>query len=347
MTRLVDLDYDLPRERIAQRPAARRDAARLLHLDRASGRIAHRVFRDLPGLLAPGDVLVLNDSRVVPARLALRKPTGGGVEALVLEPLGDGSWEALLSPSGRVREGMTLTLAGAPALLVERRAGAGRWVIRGAAGGDPGEILRSAGEVPLPPYIRRAGTAAERRHDRERYQTVYAASPGSVAAPTAGLHFTPAGLAALRARGIELVRTTLHVGPGTFRPVTAERLADHRMDPERFEVSAAALAALCAARHAGRRLVAAGTTAVRVLETLGAAGLEGTDPVSGETSLFITPGWRFEVVGAMLTNFHQPRSTPYALVTALAGPGPIRRAYAEALGGGYRFLSYGDAMLIT
>ncbi len=343
---LSELDYHLPRERIAQEPATRRDDARLLHLDRATGRMAHRIFRDLPSILGAEDVLVLNESAVIPARVDLTKPTGGAVEALFLRALGDGAWEALLRPSGRLAPGTVLRHGGV-ALVAEARTVPGRWRLRPAGEGAIEDLLVRAGRVPLPPYIRRQGDAGVARADRERYQTIYAARPGSVAAPTAGLHFTPALLAAVAARVAGVARVALHVGPGTFRPVTAARVEDHRMDPEAFTVPPEALAVMRRARAAGRRIVAAGTTSVRVLETLGANGLGGEGEVAGETALFITPGFRFRLTGAMLTNFHHPRSTPYCLVAALAGLDRIRRAYAEGLARGYRFLSYGDAMLIT
>ncbi|MEK7475923.1 MAG: tRNA preQ1(34) S-adenosylmethionine ribosyltransferase-isomerase QueA [Candidatus Coatesbacteria bacterium] len=350
---LSELDYALPRDLIAQEPAARREASRLLVLDRASGGVTHRGFDDLPGLLRAGDCLVLNESRVIPARLRLVKEgTGGGVEALLLRDLGGGRWETFLNPAGRVRAGLRLAHVSdrvRAIAVIEGREPSGRWTIR-ELDPVPGGLPATMGEMPLPPYIRRDGTDGQARLralDVERYQTVYARVPGSVAAPTAGLHLTEAILRELASAGIETVRVLLHVGPGTFRPVTAERLEDHVMDGETFEVGESERGALCAALRGGRRIVAVGTTSVRVLETLGPEGLAGDGPARGETAIFIRPGYAFRVVGALVTNFHLPRSTPLALVAAFAGLADVRRAYAEAVEAGYRFLSYGDAMLIT
>jgi S-adenosylmethionine:tRNA ribosyltransferase-isomerase len=349
---LNELDYDLPRDLIAQEPAALREASRLLVLDRASGAVTHRVFGDLPRSLRAGDCLVLNESRVIAARLRLVKEgTGGGVEALLLRDLGGGRWESFLNPARRVRTGQRLAHVQNrvhPIVVIEERQASGRWVLR-ELDPVPGGLPATLGEMPLPPYIRRGGAdghARLRALDVERYQTVYARVPGSVAAPTAGLHITEAILQTLASAGIEVVRVLLHVGPGTFRPVTAERLEDHVMDAEAFEVGAAERTALGAAVRDGRRIVAVGTTSVRVLETLGPEGLAGDGPVRGETSIFIRPGYAFRVVGALVTNSHLPRSTPLALVAAFAGLAAIRRAYAEAVASRYRFLSYGDAMLI-
>jgi len=349
-----ELDYDLPRDLIAQAPAPHREDSRLLVLDRASGSILHHAFAGLAGSLRAGDCVVLNETKVIPARLRLVKEgTGGGVDALLLREAEPGVWQALLKPGGRIRAGMRLAPAADPSravVAVEARDASGSWRVRElekAGGGLP----ESLGDMPLPPYIRRNGAVpgsdALRALDRERYQTVYARVAGSVAAPTAGLHFTCPVLDSLSAAGVETVKVVLHVGPGTFRPVTADRLEDHRMDAEPFEVGAAARSALRAALQAGRRIVAVGTTSARVLETLGPEGLAKEGPARGETSLFILPGFAFRVAGALVTNFHLPRSTPLALVSAFAGLSLIRRAYAEAVAARYRFLSYGDAMLIT
>jgi len=330
---------------IAQVPAARREDARLLVADRATGRLEHRGFCELPGLLGNGNVLVLNESRVVPARLRLRKrPTGGAVNALLVRRLAPGTWEAALRPSS-LRPGTELAHAddpGKPVLVLCQRTAGGRWIVR-AAGDDP----EGMGEVPLPPYIRRDGDGGGLKGmDVERYQTVYARVPGSVAAPTAGLHFSEGLLAELEESGVETVRLVLHIGPGTFARLTNGEVEDHVMEPERYEVEAGTMERLAQARREGRRLVAVGTSTVRVLETLGAARLEAGGRRSGETGLFIFPGFRFSLTGAMLTNFHYPRSAPYVMVCAFAGMELVRRAYEAAKAGRYRFLSYGDSMLV-
>ncbi|RMF84334.1 MAG: tRNA preQ1(34) S-adenosylmethionine ribosyltransferase-isomerase QueA [Nitrospirae bacterium] len=339
----VDLfDYELPPERIAQRPAEPRDAARLLRLDRATGAVSHHRFRELPELLAPGDLLVVNDTRVVPARLRGTKESGGRVEILLSRPAGEGRWEALVR--GRTRVGTRLELAGGA--LTATVEGIGEGPIR-LLRLDPAEGLEAAleahGEVPLPPYIDRPeGATAE---DRAWYQTVFAAAPGAVAAPTAGLHFTPELLRRLAERGIERAAVTLHVGPGTFRPVEARRVEEHRMESERYAVAPEAAEAIEAARRAGRRIVACGTTVTRVLESLWRRH-GGIVAGSGETDLFLYPGARFGIVGGLITNFHLPRSTLLMLVAAFAGREPVLAAYAEALRAGYRFYSYGDAMVV-
>ncbi|HEU4448495.1 MAG TPA: tRNA preQ1(34) S-adenosylmethionine ribosyltransferase-isomerase QueA [Gaiellaceae bacterium] len=311
--RTAELDYDLPPELIAQRPAGRRDESRLLVHERGSGRTRHRRFRDLPAELPAGALVVVNDTRVVPARLRLRRPTGGQAEVLLLEPLGEGLWEALARPTRRLRTGMRL----GPVELVEHLGG-GRWRLR--LEGEP------AGETPLPPYV------TEPLADPERYQTVYADEAGSAAAPTAGLHFTPELLA-----GVEIERVTLHVGLDTFRPVTAEELDDHELHSERYAVEPAAWERIAAAET----VVAVGTTTVRVLESLARGA-----PLSGRTSLFVTPGFEFRRVDALVTNFHLPRSTLLALVMAFAGVEETRRLYRLAIEERYRFYSFGDAMLL-
>jgi S-adenosylmethionine:tRNA ribosyltransferase-isomerase len=310
--RSSELDYELPRELIAQHPAERRDASRLLVHDRATGETRHRTFAALPGELA-GHLVVVNDTRVLPARLRLVRQTGGEVEVLLLEALGDGAWEALARPSRRLRPGERL----GPVELLEPL-GEGRWRVRLEA--EP------AGEAPLPPYI------TEPLADPSRYQTVYARETGSAAAPTAGLHFTPELLAAL-----DVERVTLHVGLDTFRPLTAEDLAEHRLHGERYRVEPAAWARIAAAE----RVLAVGTTTVRVLETVARTG-----DLEGRTELFVTPGFGFRRVDALLTNFHLPRSTLLALVMAFAGVEATRRLYELAIAERYRFYSFGDAMLL-
>ena len=305
-----ELDYELPKELIAQRPLDRRDDSRLLVYSRDDGEIRHHVFRDLPDELPEGTLSVVNDTRVVPARIAIERPKG---EVLLLEPLGGGEWEGLARPTRRLRAGERH----GPVELVEHL-GEGRWRLR--LDGDP------AGTTPLPPYI------TEPLGDPERYQTVYATASGSAAAPTAGLHFTPELLARL-----DLERVTLHVGLDTFRPLAVERVEDHPLHGERYEVAPGSWERI----RAARRVLAVGTTTVRVLETLARGA-----PLSGRTTLFITPGFEFRRVDALLTNFHLPRSTLLALVMAFAGVDETRRLYRIAIEERYRFYSFGDAMLV-
>lgn len=339
--RLQDFDYELPPELVAQEPVTPRDAARLMVVHRCDGRIEHRFFYELPSLLRPGDVLVLNETRVVPARLpGTRRDTGGRVELLLVRPRDERRWVALGRPGRRLRPGAEIVFGeGLPVVRVVDRLAAGEYLVEASDGGDWEQILTRAGHVPLPPYIRRPLT------DPERYQTVYARIPGSVAAPTAGLHFTPRLLAALEERGVILVRLLLQVGPGTFRPVRCEDITAHRMEAEYYHVSEEAAAAVNAASERGGRIVAVGTTTTRCLETVG-----GTDgrvrAASGWTDLFIYPGYRFRVVQALITNFHLPRSTLLMLVCAFAGRELVMAAYREAVRERYRFYSFGDAMLI-
>jgi S-adenosylmethionine:tRNA ribosyltransferase-isomerase len=307
---LSELDYELPSDLIAQHPAERRDASRLLVYDRATGSIRHRTFGELPAELH-GELVVVNDTKVVPARIPIEKPRG---EVLLLERLEDGTWEALARPTRRLRAGCHY----GPVELLEHL-GEGRWRLR--LDGEP------AGETPLPPYI------TEPLGDPSRYQTVYAREPGSAAAPTAGLHFTPELLTRL-----DPVRVTLHVGLDTFRPVTEERLEEHRIHGERYEVEPEAWERI----RTADRVLAVGTTTVRVLETLARGG-----PLSGRTELFITPGFEFRRVDALLTNFHLPRSTLLALVMAFAGVEETRSLYRLAVEERYRFYSFGDAMLLV
>ncbi len=319
--RSTALDYDLPSELIAQRPVEPRDASRLLVFERTTGAVRHRLFADLPSEL-DAHLVVVNDTRVIPARLALRRETGGAVEVLLLEPLGDGSWEALARPSRRLREGERLTARHAASrttsVELRTRLDGGRWRVR--LEGEP------LGEVPLPPYIH------DPPDDMERYQTVYADEPGSAAAPTAGLHFTSELLARLDHETV-----TLHVGLDTFRPLASETVEEHALHGERYRVAASAWARIASAE----RVLAVGTTTTRVLETLARGGA-----LEGRSDLYITPGFAFRRVDALLTNFHLPRTTLLALVMAFAGVEETRRLYALAVTERYRFYSFGDAMLV-
>jgi len=334
---LSDFHYELPEALIARYPAARRSASRLLHLDGATGALADRAFADLPGLLRPGDLLVFNDTRVIPARLRAVKPSGGRVELMLERLLGGARAAVQIRASKGARPGTRLRLEGGGAATVLGREGE-FWVVEFDA--EAGEVFVRSGEVPLPPYI---GRPAEPL-DRERYQTVYARVPGAVAAPTAGLHFDAEMLAACRARGIETATVTLHVGAGTFQPVRAVDVASHRMHAERLTVGVEAVEAVSAARRRGARVVAVGTTAVRALETAAQDGEFAA--CDGETRLFIVPGYRFRVVDALLTNFHLPQSTLLMLVSAFVGREPLLRAYRHAVAERYRFFSYGDAMFV-
>ena len=344
-----DFDYHLPPELIAQTPAPERPASRMLVLDRGREELEHRGFRDLPRYLRAGDLLVLNDTRVLPARLIGRKEaTGGKVEFLLLEETRPGWWDVLLRAARRPPVGSRIELAGgrAFAVLEEDTGDRGRAVIRIECQEDFAAVLDEAGEPPLPPYIQRAGTGESLRGaDRERYQTVYARVPGAVAAPTAGLHFTHEVLDELRAQGVEIGSLTLHVGLGTFRPVDAARVEDHTMEEERYEVSGQLARQVREARARGGRVVAVGSTSVRTLET--AAAPDGTVKAgAGRSRLFIHPPYTFRAIDAMLTNFHLPRSTLLMMISALAGRDRVLRAYREAIEHGYRFYSYGDCMLI-
>jgi S-adenosylmethionine:tRNA ribosyltransferase-isomerase len=337
---LADYDYELPAGSIAQAPAETRDAARLLVIDRAGGPLADRRIAELPELLRPGDCLVVNDSRVIPARVLAEDASGRVVELLFLEPETPSRWRALVRPGRRCRPGVTLVVGGVRLEIVAVAPDGVRVVER--RDGVIEALLAAHGLPPLPPYIARHAKPAP--EDWERYQTVYAQAPGSVAAPTAGLHFSEALLARLRARGVELHAITLHVGPATFRPVTAASVETHTLPPERATVSAATAAAVTAARREGRRVVAVGTTVTRSLES--AAGEDGrVAPLDGHATITIRPGHRFRAVDALLTNFHLPRSSLLVLVSAFAGRELILGAYRHAVTAGYRFYSYGDATL--
>jgi S-adenosylmethionine:tRNA ribosyltransferase-isomerase len=358
---LREFDFDLPVDLIAQEAALERGSGRLLALRRDTGRIEHQWVRDLPALLRDGDVLVVNDTRVFPARLlGRREPGGGAVECLLIGrvldapdaasarsgALNEQRWEALVHPGQRLGPTAKVVFEGPPMLqgeILERRFH-GRRVIRlWTADGSPvDDAIDAIGHVPLPPYIKRP----DRADDRDRYQTIFARRPGSVAAPTAGLHFSPALTAALQTRGVVMVEITLHVGYGTFQPVRADRIEDHRIEPERYEISEATAAAVNLALDERRRVVAVGTTTTRALEAVATANGGRLAAGPGETGLFIYPGFEFRVIGALMTNFHLPRSSLLMLVSAFAGLERLMAAYLAAVEERYRFYSYGDAMLI-
>lgn len=339
--RVSDFDYELPDELIARFPTPERAGSRLLVLDGRDGTVMHRQFPDLRGLLRPGDLLVLNDTRVIPARLFGRKQTGGEVEILVERVLGARELLAHVRASKSPKPGTHILLEDGSALLMrERRGELFLLAIPEDSTDEVLKLLDRLGHMPLPPYIDRTDDVA----DRERYQTVYAKHPGAVAAPTAGLHFDDAMLAALRAGGVHTATVTLHVGAGTFQPVRVDTVAEHRMHSELCEVRAEAVRAVREAKAAGGRVIAVGTTAVRSLESAARDG--ELRPFRGETDIFIRPGYRFRVIDGLLTNFHLPRSTLLMLVSAFAGQENTLRAYRDAVRERYRFFSYGDAMFI-
>ena len=357
---LHDFDYHLPPRLIAQQPVSPRDQSRLMVLDRRTQSVVHRHFGDLEEYLQPGDMLVINDTKVWPARLIGKKQSGGKVEILLVRKKGAmnpaargnggmeetaGEWEGLVQSSGKVRDRTMVYLAeGLRAELLGRNSN-GLWSLRLSGGADGDGAIRRIGFPPLPPYIRRNGDRAAKTQDGERYQTVYARREGAIAAPTAGLHFTEALLDQIRGKGVSVQPLTLHVGIGTFLPVKHEEVENHRLDPEVFEVYPETAEAINSARISGKRVFAVGTTVTRALESC-ADETGGLRPERGETGLFILPGHRFRAVDSLITNFHLPRSTLLMLVSAFAGREFVLAAYEEAIGENYRFYSYGDAMLI-
>jgi S-adenosylmethionine:tRNA ribosyltransferase-isomerase len=336
---LSDFDFPFDPTLVASQPIAPRDRARLLVLDRKTDQLGHYQVADLPNLLAPGDLLVVNDTKVLAARLSGRKgPTGAPVDVLFVRELDGDVWEIMVK--GTLRVGQVIDFGDRSRATILQRDAGGTWArIDGPLSGR--ELLRQRGSMPLPPYLKREPTAEDRRW----YQTLFAKHEGAIAAPTAGLHFTEALLARLDRAAIRVAAVTLHVGAATFKPVGSERIEDHRMGKETFALGTETAKAIVATKQAGRRVVAVGTTVVRTLETV-AIEHEAIVPVSGESRLFITPGFQFKVIDALMTNFHLPRTTLLMLVSAFAGLGPIRRAYEEAVRERYRFYSYGDAMLI-
>ena len=342
---LDSYDFDLPEDLIAQHPPQRRDASRMLLLDRASGQLHHHSFPELLTLLPEGCTLVFNNTRVIPARLLGQRCTGARLEALLLEEQAPNIWSALVRKSGRIKLGEELAFGEGRLIAVAREyLDNGIWLLQFEIGESLTEVLEEVGLPPLPPYInRREVSSAEAQHDRERYQTCYAKESGAVAAPTAGLHFTPEILAALEQRGVERLEVTLHVGRGTFAPVQVEDVREHSMHFEAFSVNQETLERLKELSHSRNRLIAIGTTSVRVLETLAQQGFQER---SGWTNLFLYPPYRFQMVDGLLTNFHLPQSTPLLLVSALCGRERLLTAYAAAMRERYRFFSYGDCMLI-
>lgn len=336
---LSEFDFSFDPTLIASEPVLPRHAARLLCLDSRTGILDHRQVAELPALLAPGDLLVVNDTKVMAACLSGRKqPTGTVVDVLFVKDCGDAAWEVMLK--GRVRVGQTILFDGGASGTVVQRDEAGT-KLRLESPVPVIDVLRTHGRMPLPPYIKRPAQP----EDHVWYQTCFADREGAIAAPTAGLHFTPELIACLQTRGVETAAVTLHVGPGTFKPVVVERIEDHQMGEEWFEVSTQTVEAILKAKQSGGRVVAVGTTAVRALESA-AQQAGGLQAMIGESRLFISPGFRFHVVDALMTNFHLPRTTLLMLVSALAGVETMRHAYAEAVRQRYRFYSYGDAMLI-
>lgn len=347
---LSDFDFELPGDLIAQQPPSERGASRLLTLDRSTGQIEHRQFADLPSLLQPGDALVVNDTRVFPARLLGRRlPGGGAAECFLVRPGAEpDTWIALVHPGQRLRTGSRMIFeSGGHTLHAEvlDRHFHGRRTVRlwTEDGSGVRDAIDAIGHMPLPPYIKRSDEAA----DRDRYQTVYAAARGSIAAPTAGLHFTPEILAAIARRGVEQVTITLHVGYGTFQPVRVDRVEEHVMEAEHFEVSTVAAAALTRAKRDRRRIIAVGTTSTRTLESLPVSPEGEVGAGSGDTAIFIYPGFQFRLVSGLVTNFHLPKSSLLMLVSAFGGREHVLAAYREAIARQYRFYSYGDAMFIA
>ncbi len=337
--KISEFDYDLPESLIAQEPCSVRDRSRLMILNRAVGSIGHRVFCEIADDLMPGDLLVLNNTRVVPCRIPAKKQSGGKAEIFLLAEQGTNRWTALVK--GGVPVGKSVRLTSGIEAVITADNGNGTWNVEFQGVHDLRAVLCKIAQTPLPPYIKREPS----REDRERYQTVYAAYDGAVAAPTAGLHFTPELLGRLAAKGVEMAFLTLHVGPGTFQPVRTDAISEHRMPPERYEIPDQTAAAINNAKAEARRVVAVGTTSARALET--AAQSEArVIPGRGNSGLFIYPGYQFRIIDALITNFHLPKSTLLMLVSAFAGKDLVLEAYRTAVSEQYRFYSYGDAMFI-
>jgi S-adenosylmethionine:tRNA ribosyltransferase-isomerase len=344
--KLEEFNFDLPEELIAQEALADRSASRLLVLDRATGKMTHSNVRDLDNFLRPGDLLVVNNSKVLPARLFGRTHTGASAECFLLKRLSDTEWESLIRPGKKIEVGNTIFCERDDKKLfvqVTKKLPDGRAVLKLSGTGDINELLQQVGHMPLPPYIKRPDTM----DDKERYQTVYAKSLGSVAAPTAGLHFTPELFLSLKDKGIEVAEVTLHVGYGTFKPVRVENIEDHTVDPEVYEISQDAADKINKAQAEGRRIIAVGTTSTRTLECIASANDGKIVAGAGTIDLFIYPGFEFKIISGLMTNFHLPASSLMLLVSAFAGRERLLHAYGEAIKEKYRFYSYGDAMLIV
>jgi S-adenosylmethionine:tRNA ribosyltransferase-isomerase len=349
--KLSDFDYELPRELVAQRPSERRDESRLIVLDRSGGDIRETRFSNFPRFLQEGDILAVNETRVIPARIPCRRKSGGAVEVFLVRRASERRWVAMLRPAGRLAAGETVLVGdGDLGIEIGERAGEGERYVTLPASIEERRFLEEYGHVPLPPYIKRG----DDERDRERYQTIYARRDGSVAAPTAGLHFTEEVLFDLKRRGVTVVPVTLHVGPGTFRPLANETVEENRLEPEFALIGREHWDVIRDARRTGRRVVAVGTTTTRALETLAAGPLanqeerviEGRAYLEGTTDLFIYPGYRFRIVDALLTNLHLPKSSLLLLVAAFAGRETVLKTYRWAVGRKFRFYSYGDAMFI-
>ncbi len=336
---IKEFDYSLPKASIAQYPEQDREASRMLVLDRADGSIAHKSFRDITEFFKEGDVLVLNDSKVIPARIHARKITGGGVDILLVEKINDKRWLCLVNGVKGGTGELKVFIGRTEATLTR---GEEYWIIDFDHAGDMFDIMGEYGKMPLPPYVKRKEN--DGIIDFDRYQTVYAEMPGSIAAPTAGFHFTEELLSTIRQIGVHIVKITLHIGVGTFFLIKSQNVQDHRMHGEYYHITPEARAFIRKAREESRRIIACGTSVVRTLESF--YNGNGGVPLVGKTELFIYPGHNFKVVDALITNFHLPRSTPLLLVSAFAGSGEIMRCYSEAMERGYRFYSYGDAMFI-
>ncbi|MCX7816285.1 MAG: tRNA preQ1(34) S-adenosylmethionine ribosyltransferase-isomerase QueA [Syntrophales bacterium] len=345
MTKVTEFDYFLPEELIAQMPLSERDASRMMVVHRDTEEIEHRNFRDLETYLKPGDVLVVNNSRVVPARLQGNKETGGKVDILLVRRLPKFKdielWEVILKPARRVKPGIKIFFEGGNWGIVSKRLSAKKWEMEFVTTSKFGDFLREYGLAPLPPYIKRPSSEYNKL-DKERYQTVYAKEPGSVAAPTAGLHFTNSIIERLKKNGVSIAEITLHVGYGTFSSIEKEHIEDHALEPEEFYISQESANII----NSAERVIAVGTTTTRALETAATKTGKEVDLLSGWTDLYIYPGYKFKIVDGLLTNFHLPRSSLYILVCAFAGKSLIEKAYQQAIKEKYRFFSYGDCMLI-
>lgn len=343
--KLSEFDYHLPQELIAQKPADKRECSKMMVLDRSYQAVEHKYFYEIVDLLTPNDLLVINNTKVIKARVFAKKDTGANIEIFILRAIDDTTWECLLKPSKRIKSATKLYLKNNFEVDVVDSIGDGKWIIK-----TPSEfetILNEVGNMPLPPYIKREEVDENQNLDNERYQTVYAKNPGAVAAPTAGLHFTPEIIQALKSKGVNIAEVTLHVGLGTFKPVMAENIEDHVMHQEYYHLAEESSNVINSYKSSGKRIIAVGTTSIRVLETISNGNNGKILPSSGWSDIFIYPGYKFKVIDGCITNFHLPGSTLLMLVSALAGKEFILDAYKKAIKHNYRFYSYGDCMFIT